>query len=120
MPIFINKKTKEPLRDKKVIEKIASIYEKQGSDCWFTDDPKVFLGDEYNSEDYQKLNDIVEVWFDSGSTHSFVLEKRRFKMACRYVFRRFRPTQRLVSFIFIRICGTRGKAPSKVFFLMDL
>jgi isoleucyl-tRNA synthetase len=45
LPIFINKKTKEPLRDKKVIDRIASIYEEQGSDCWFTDDPKVFLGD---------------------------------------------------------------------------
>ena len=50
---------------------------KQGSDCWFTDDPKVFLGEDYNPNDYEKLNDIVEVWFDSGSTHSFVLEKRK-------------------------------------------
>ena len=40
--IFINKKTREPLRDENVINRIASIYEKQGSDCWFTDDPKVF------------------------------------------------------------------------------
>ena len=77
LPIFINKKTKEPLRDKKVIDRIAAIYEKQGSDCWFTDDPKVFLGDDYNANDYEKLNDIVEVWFDSGSTHSFVLEKKK-------------------------------------------
>ena len=36
-----------------------------------------FLGDEHNPDDYQKLNDIVEVWFDSGSTHSFVLEKEK-------------------------------------------
>jgi isoleucyl-tRNA synthetase len=77
LPIFINKKTKEPLRDQKVIDRIASIYEKQGSDCWFTDDPKVFLGNDYNPNGYEKLNDIVEVWFDSGSTHSFVLEKRK-------------------------------------------
>ena len=42
LPIFVNKKTNEPLRDKKVIERIASIYEKQGSDCWFTDDSKFF------------------------------------------------------------------------------
>ena len=77
LPIFINKKTKEPLRDQKVIDRIASIYEKQGSDCWFTDDPKVFLGNDYSPNDYEKLNDIVEVWFDSGSTHSFVLEKRQ-------------------------------------------
>ena len=39
-----NKKTKEPLRDKKVIDRIAEIYEKEGSDCWFTDEPKKFLG----------------------------------------------------------------------------
>ena len=42
LPIFLNKKTKEPLRDKKVIDRIASIYEKQGLDCWFTDEPKDF------------------------------------------------------------------------------
>ena len=50
---FINKKTKEPLRDKKVIDRIASIFEEQGSDCWFTDDAKVFLGDEHNPNDYE-------------------------------------------------------------------
>ncbi len=77
LPIFINKKTKEPLRDKKVINRIAEIYEKEGSDCWFTDDPIKFLGKDYNPDDFEKLNDIVEVWFDSGSTHSFVLEKRK-------------------------------------------
>ena len=49
---------------------------KRRFDCWFTDGKKRFLGEEYNEEDYEKLNDIVEVWFDSGSTHSFVLEKR--------------------------------------------
>ena len=36
-----------------------------------------FFREEYNPNDYEKLNDIVEVWFDSGSTHSFVLEKRK-------------------------------------------
>ena len=35
------------------------------------------LGDDYDVKDYEKLNDIVEVWFDSGSTHSFVLDKRK-------------------------------------------
>ena len=66
LPIFVNKKTKEPLRDQKVINRIATIYEKEGSDCWFTDDPKRFLGDDYNIADYEKLTDIVEVWFDGG------------------------------------------------------
>ena len=41
--IFVNKKTKEILVDDEVIENIASIYEKEGSDC-FSDDPQKFLG----------------------------------------------------------------------------
>jgi isoleucyl-tRNA synthetase len=59
-----------------VINRIADIYEREGSDAWFTSDPSRFLGDEYSSEDYDQTRDIVEVWFDSGSTHAFVLEKR--------------------------------------------
>ena len=39
LPIFINKKTNEPL-SKEVIERIAKIYEEEGSDCWFTDDSR--------------------------------------------------------------------------------
>jgi isoleucyl-tRNA synthetase len=77
LPIFVNKKTKKPLQDQKVIDRIADIYEKEGSDCWFVDDAKRFLGEEHNKDDYEKLTDIVEVWFDSGCTHSFVLEKRK-------------------------------------------
>ena len=64
LPIFVNKKTNEPLRDKGVIENIAKIYEKEGSDCWFYDDPQRFLGNKYKKEDYIKSSDIVEFWFD--------------------------------------------------------
>ena len=77
LPIFINKKTGEILIDNEVFDNIAKIYEKEGSDCWFSDDPQKFLGKKYKAEDFEKLSDIVEVWFDSGSTHSFVLEKRK-------------------------------------------
>ena len=77
LPIFLNKKTNEILVDDNVFENIAKIYEKEGSDCWFLDDPQKFLGKKYQAEDFEKLSDIVEVWFDSGSTHSFVLEKRK-------------------------------------------
>jgi len=112
LPIFINKKTKEPLRDKKVIERIASIYEKQGSDCWFTDDPKVFLGEDYNSKDYEKLNDIVEVWFDSGSTHSFVLEKRKdLKWPADMYLEGSDQHRGWFHSSLLESCGTRGKAP---------
>ena len=112
LPIFINKKTKEPLRDKKVIDRIASIYEEQGSDCWFTDDAKVFLGDEHNPNDYEKLNDIVEVWFDSGSTHSFVLEKRKdLKWPADMYLEGSDQHRGWFHSSLLESCGTRGKAP---------
>ena len=44
LPLFVSKKTKEPLKDSEIIENIAKIYEKEGADCWFTDDQQKFLG----------------------------------------------------------------------------
>jgi len=114
LPIFVNKKTKEPLRDQNVIERIASIYEKQGSDCWFTDDPKVFLGSDYDPRDFEKLNDIVEVWFDSGSTHSFVLEKRKdLKWPADMYLEGSDQHRGWFHSSLLESCGTRGKAPFK-------
>jgi isoleucyl-tRNA synthetase len=112
LPIFVNKKTKEPLRDQKVIERIAEIYEKEGSDCWFTDDPKRFLGENYNIEDYEKLTDIVEVWFDSGSTHSFVLEKRKdLKWPADMYLEGSDQHRGWFHSSLLESCGTRGRAP---------
>ena len=114
LPIFINKKTKKPLRDQKIIDRIASIYEKQGSDCWFTDDVKIFLGDDYDAKDYEKLNDIVEVWFDSGSTHSFVLEKRKdLKWPADMYLEGSDQHRGWFHSSLLESCGTRGKAPFK-------
>ena len=76
IPVFMSKKTNKVLIDEEVTENIANIFEKEGADCWFENDAQKFLGKKYESADYEKMNDIVEVWFDSGSTHSYVLEKR--------------------------------------------
>jgi len=112
LPIFVNKKTKEPLRDQKVIDRIAEIYEKEGSDCWFTDDPKRFLGEKYNIADYEKLKDIVEVWFDSGSTHSFVLEKRKdLKWPADMYLEGSDQHRGWFHSSLLESCGTRGRAP---------
>ena len=100
--------------NKKVIDRIASIYEKQGSDCWFIENPKFFLGEEYNSDDYEKLNDIVEVWFDSGSTHSFVLEKRKdLKWPADMYLEGSDQHRGWFHSSLLESCGTRGKAPFK-------
>ncbi len=114
LPIFINKKTKEPLRDEKVINRIAEIYEKEGSDCWFTDEPKRFLGKDYNASEYDQLKDIVEVWFDSGSTHSFVLEPREDLAWPADMYLEGSDQHRgWFHSSLLESCGTRGKAPFK-------
>ena len=76
LPIFIDKKTQEPIVDDEVNNKIYEIFLKEGSDAWYKRNISDFLTKKYNSEDFQKIEDIVEVWFDSGSTHSYVLESR--------------------------------------------
>ena len=112
LPIFVNKKTQQPLRDQKVIDRIAKIYEKEGSDCWFTDESKRFLGKDHNPEEYEKLNDIVEVWFDSGSTHSFVLEKRKdLKWPADMYLEGSDQHRGWFHSSLLESCGTRGRAP---------
>jgi isoleucyl-tRNA synthetase len=112
LPIFVNKKTKEILVDDEVNENIANIYEREGSDCWFSDDPHRFLGEKYKSEDYEKLSDIVEVWFDSGSTHSFVLEKREdLKWPASMYLEGSDQHRGWFHSSLLESCGTRGKAP---------
>ncbi len=112
LPIFVNKKTKEILVDDEVNENIASIYEKEGSDCWFSDDPQRFLGDKYKSQDYDKLSDIVEVWFDSGSTHSFVLDKRNdLKWPASMYLEGSDQHRGWFHSSLLESCGTRGRAP---------
>ena len=112
LPIFVHKATKEILVDDKVNENIARIYEKEGSDCWFSGDPQRFLGDEYKSEDYDKTNDIVEVWFDSGCTHSFVLEKREdLKWPASMYLEGSDQHRGWFHSSLLESCGTRGRAP---------
>ncbi len=112
LPIFISKKNGKVLVDDDVFENIANIYEKEGSDCWFSDNPQKFLGDKYKSEDYEKITDIVEVWFDSGSTHSFVLEKRKdLKWPASMYLEGSDQHRGWFHSSLLQSCGTRGRAP---------
>tara|TARA_B110000438_G_C15820374_1_gene654106 strand:+ start:1949 stop:4708 length:2760 start_codon:yes stop_codon:yes gene_type:complete len=112
LPLFVSKKNNEPLRDKEVIENIAKIYENEGSDCWFTDDPQKFLGKKYKKEDYVKSTDVVEVWFDSGATHSYVLEKRKDLTWPASMYLEGSDQHRgWFHSSLLESCGTRGRAP---------
>ncbi len=67
----------ELLRDEGVNARIAEVFRNEGADAWFADGARErFLGEELAKEDWQLVSDILDVWFDSGSTHAFVLRDR--------------------------------------------
>ena len=75
LPIFVRKGGHEVLFDQDVNARIAAAFEREGADAWFAEGAKErFLGAAHKSDDYDKIDNLVEVWFDSGSTHAFVLE----------------------------------------------
>ncbi|MGZ9097581.1 MAG: isoleucine--tRNA ligase [Micavibrio sp.] len=71
--LFLDKRTGVPLKDEAVLSRISDAFEKEGADAWWTQDAQSFLGDQYKAENYDQVFDIVDVWFESGSTHAFVL-----------------------------------------------
>jgi isoleucyl-tRNA synthetase len=72
--VFVDKRTGEPLRDPAVIERTATVFAAEGADAWFNSPPARFLGNDRDPADYEQIRDIVEVWFESGCSHAFVLE----------------------------------------------
>ena len=112
LPIFLEKASSEPLRDPEVIERIASVFEEEGADAWYTSDPQRFLGNAYKAEDYEQVRDIVEVWFESGSTHSFVLETRPELAWPASLYLEGSDQHRgWFHSSLLESCGTRGRAP---------
>jgi len=110
--VFVEKRTGEPLRDQSVIDRVADAFEREGADAWYTRDPQEFLGDKYKAEDFEQVRDIVDVWFDSGSTHSFVLEKRPdLKWPASLYLEGSDQHRGWFHSSLLESCGTRGRAP---------
>jgi isoleucyl-tRNA synthetase len=75
LSIFVRKSDRKVLEDERVNARIADAYAQEGADAWYSVGAKQrFLGGDYNPDEYHKIDDLVEVWFDSGSTHAFTLE----------------------------------------------
>ncbi len=74
LAIFVDKKTGQVLNDPDVFRRIEQAFEAEGADAWFTSPPSRFLGEGREPGDYEQVTDILDVWFDSGSTHVFVVE----------------------------------------------
>ena len=110
--VFVDKETGEPLRDDGVNKRIVDAIAAEGSDAWFTSDSARFLGSDYAAKDYEKVEDIVDVWFESGSTHSFVLEPRDDLLWPASLYLEGSDQHRgWFHSSLLESCGTRGRAP---------
>lgn len=110
--VFVNKETGEPLRDQAVVDRVADAIEAEGADAWFASDPARFLGNDHNPDDYEQVTDILDVWFDSGSTHSFVLEAREDLSSPASLYLEGTDQHRgWFHSSLLESCGTRGRAP---------
>ena len=113
--LFVERKTAELLVDPEVNRRIVATVREQGVDAWDAANAAHFLGNR-NPDDYEMVGDILDVWFDSGSTHAFVLESGRW------------PDQSWPADLYLEgsdqhrgwfqsslleSCGTRGRAPFK-------
>ncbi|TIX49214.1 isoleucine--tRNA ligase [Alteraurantiacibacter aquimixticola] len=72
--LFVHRETGEYLVDKAVNDRIIAAVRAEGVDAWSDESAQALLGNDYNLDDYERITDILDVWFDSGSTHAFVLE----------------------------------------------
>ncbi|MEK0084224.1 isoleucine--tRNA ligase [Benzoatithermus flavus] len=112
LAVFVHKQTGEVLRDPEVVARIAAAFREEGADAWWTRDPQTFLGDRYRLEDYEKVDDILDVWFDSGSTHATVLEQRpELKWPASLYLEGSDQHRGWFHSSLLESCGTRGRAP---------
>jgi isoleucyl-tRNA synthetase len=117
----------ETLRDERVNKRIGDAFEAEGADAWYAEGARErFLGSLAN-EPWQKVDDILDVWFDSGSTHAFTLEDPRHFPSLAGIKRRKDGGADTVMYLegsdqhrgwfhssLIESCGTRGVAPFDV------
>ncbi|NBO10053.1 MAG: isoleucine--tRNA ligase, partial [Methylophilaceae bacterium] len=79
MPLFVHKETGEPHpKTAELLEQAALLTEQIGVEAWFSLDAAAFLAKHSpeNADQYKKVTDTLDVWFDSGSTHAAVLKRR--------------------------------------------
>lgn len=112
--LFVERKTGQLLVDPEVNARIVTAIKAEGVDAWDDERAQEYLGNSYNAADYERVTDILDVWFDSGCTHVFTLESGHW------------PEQRWPADLYLEgsdqhrgwfqsslleSCGTRGRAP---------
>jgi isoleucyl-tRNA synthetase len=112
--LFVDRKSGDYLVDKTINEKIIARFREQGVDAWTPEFAAELLGDK--ADHYEQITDILDVWFDSGCTHAFVLESGRWPEmqwpADLYLEGSDQHRGWFQSSL-LESCGTRGRAPYK-------
>ncbi|MGH7023834.1 MAG: isoleucine--tRNA ligase [Caulobacteraceae bacterium] len=113
LAMFVDKATGAPLVDADVNARIVGLIEREGADAWFTRPASDFLGNR-DAEAYEKIEDILDVWFDSGSTHAFAIEGRADSHWPADLYSEGSDQHRgWFQSSLLEACGTRGRAPYK-------
>ena len=113
LAMFVRKADGVILQDDEVDARIVKAMRAGGADAWWTTGAQTFLGEKYKAEDYEKVEDILDVWFDSGSTHAFVLEdeKRKLKWPADVYLEGSDQHRGWFHSSLLESCATRGRAP---------
>jgi isoleucyl-tRNA synthetase len=110
--LFVERATGRTLVDPEVGRRIAEAFESEGADAWWTSPPSRFLGPGRDPAAFEQVFDIVDVWFESGSTHAFVLEKRAdLKWPADLYLEGSDQHRGWFHSSLLEGCGTRGRAP---------
>ncbi|WP_293700419.1 MULTISPECIES: isoleucine--tRNA ligase [unclassified Sphingopyxis] len=120
--LFVDRKTGQYLNDPVVNDRIVAAVKAGGVDAWSDARAQEYLGDQYDAADYERIVDILDVWFDSGCTHAFVLESGRWPALVRHdggthsadLYLEGSDQHRgWFQSSLLESCGTRGQAPYK-------
>src|SRR4051812_18534924 len=128
LAVFIREKgdgSVEILKDELVNHRIVEAFMSEGADAWYLEGARErFLGPKLAAEGWQKVDDILDVWFDSGSTHAFVLEDRQHFPQLGHIVRKIDGGEDTVMYLegsdqhrgwfhssLLESAGTRGRAP---------
>jgi isoleucyl-tRNA synthetase len=113
IPVFVHRASGEPLRDPEVVARVVEAFTEEGADAWYASPPSRFLGNDRNPDDYEQVMDIVDVWFESGSTHAFVLEARGLPWPADLYLEGSDQHRGWFHSSLLESVGTRGRAPFK-------
>jgi isoleucyl-tRNA synthetase len=112
--LFVDRKTGQYLTDPAVNARIVAAVREQGVDAWTDEAAQDLLGPDYRLDDYERVTDILDVWFDSGCTQAFVLESGRWpelRWPADLYLEGSDQHRGWFQSSLLEACGTRGRAP---------